>query len=108
MIKDFFEYIWDWAKRIFGRSKTIFTSVVGMLTASWVELYDPISIFNWDDIVSKHEVAIAIGVGVQVLNVFFKMFADNGAASFRALSHDEPGQIFEEAEDEEIPEPKVE
>src|SRR6266403_93018 len=45
MIKDYTLWLWDWAKRIFGRSKIVFTNVVGILMAGWVELYDAISLF---------------------------------------------------------------
>lgn len=83
-VKDWAAYLWDWAKRIFGRSKIIFTNVVGVLLTGWIELYDPISMFDWDSIVDKHQVAIAIGVGIQVLNMLLRSFASNGPASFRA------------------------
>lgn len=94
MIRDFFAWIWDWAKRIFGRSKTIFTNIVGLLASSWVELYDPLSMFNWDDVVDKHELAIGIGVGVMVLNMIFKSFADGGEAKFKAQP--EPEVVVDE------------
>jgi hypothetical protein len=76
---------WDWAKRLFGRSKIIFANVMGILAAGWVEIYDPISMLNWDDFTDKHEVAIAIGILVQVLNVFLRTFASSSAVSFRSL-----------------------
>lgn len=90
MIKKYMTWLWDWAKRIFGRSKTIFTNIVGLLTASWVQLYDPLSAFDWDSVVDKHEVVIGITVGVMVLNMIFKSFADNGSATFKALPEPEP------------------
>lgn len=83
-MSEWIAWIWDWAKRLFGRSKTIFTNIMGLLASSWVELYDPISMFNWDDVVDKHEMAIGIGIGVMVLNMIFKAFADNGEAKFKA------------------------
>lgn len=94
MIKAFFASAWDWAKRIFGRSKTIFTNIVGLLGSAWVELYDPLSMFNWDDVVDKHELAIGLGIGVMVLNMIFKSFADNGEAKFKALP--EPEVVVDE------------
>lgn len=91
-MNDFFVSTWDYLKRAFGRSKTIFTNIMGFVAASWVELYDPFSNFDWGQIVDKHEVAIAIGMAVQFLNVFFKIFADNGSASFRYVHpSDVPG-----------------
>lgn len=90
MIKDWLAWLWDWAKRIFGRSKTLFTNVMGLVASSWVELYDPLSMLNWDDYVDKHELAMGIGIGVMVLNMIFKSFADNGEAKFKALPEPEP------------------
>lgn len=109
-LKAWRDYIWDWAKRIFGRSKIIFANVVGVLLAGWVELYDPISMFDWDSITDKHEVAIAIGIGIQVLNVVLKSFYSTGPANFGRLN-DEPVveetvQISDEDE-EEVPSPKA-
>lgn len=88
-MSEWIAWIWDWAKRIFGRSKTIFTNIMGLLASSWVELYDPLSMFNWDDVVDKHELAIGIGIGVMILNMIFKSFSDNGEATFKALPEPE-------------------
>lgn len=83
-LKDLSAWLWDWAKRIFGRSKIIFANVAGIVMAGWVEMYDPISMFDWDSVVDKHQVAIAIGIGIQMLNMFLRAFASSGPVSFRA------------------------
>lgn len=75
-------WLWDWAKRIFGRSKIIFTNAMGILLAGWVEMYDPISMFNWDSITDKHEVAIGIGIGIQVLNMILRQWYSSGPTNF--------------------------
>lgn len=87
-IKEWVLWLYDWAKRIFGRSKTIFANVMAIIAAGWVELADPIAAMDWDSIIDKHSVVIMIGVGVQLLNVYFKMFSDNGKAVFRRLNDD--------------------
>lgn len=87
-IKEWALWLWDWAKRIFGRSKTVFSNVMAVIAAGWIELADPIAAMDWDSIVDKHAVVVVIGIAVQLLNVYFKMFADNGRASFRRLNDD--------------------
>lgn len=89
MIKDFALWLWDWAKRIFGRSKIVFTNIVGLLASVWVELADPISMFDWDSVTDKHEVVMGIGIAVSVLNVLFRTLSNSGDASFRALPMEE-------------------
>lgn len=109
MMKDYTLWLWDWAKRIFGRSKIIFANVMGILLAGWVELYDPISMFDWDQVTDKHEVAIAIGIGVQVLNVMLKSFSTS-VASFKALPEapDVETIVPDRLNEEERPSPKAE
>jgi len=97
-MKRFFVSTWDWAKRLFGRSKIVFTNVVGILVAGWVELYDPISMFDWNSVTDKHEVAIGIGIGIQVLNTLFRIYASNGPVNFGRLPDPEPFVIDENAE----------
>ncbi len=97
-MKRFFVSTWDWAKRLFGRSKIVFTNVVGILVAGWVELYDPISMFDWNSVTDKHEVAIGIGIAIQVLNTLFRIYASNGPVNFGRLPDPEPFVIDENAE----------
>ncbi len=99
MIKDYTLWLWDWAKRIFGRSKIVFTNVVGILMAGWVELYDPISMFDWNSVTDKHEVAIAIGIGIQVLNTLFRVYASSGPVNFGRLEYDDQIEVDENAEE---------
>jgi hypothetical protein len=71
-VKAFFASAWDWIKRVFGRSRTIALNVFGVLSIVWVELADTISGVNFDDFF-KHELAMMIGIVVQVLNVFVRI-----------------------------------
>lgn len=88
-MREFLASVWDWTKRIFGRSKIVFTNVVGLLMSAWVELYDPISMFDWESVTDKHEVAVGIGIAVSVLNVLLRSFASSGPASFKALPEED-------------------
>jgi hypothetical protein len=97
-------WLWDWAKRIFGRSKIIFLQVVGIIATGWVELADPLAMFDWDSVVDKHELAIAIQIGIQVVTALLRAFASNAPASFKPLPMSEtPVQTS----DEEYPSPKA-
>lgn len=82
-IKAFFASAWDWTKRIFGRSKTIFLNVAGIFGALWVEFADVVSGVNFDDLF-KHEVAAAIGIIVQLLNIVIR-YNTTGPVSFKQL-----------------------
>lgn len=84
-MREFLASAWDWAKRIFGRSKIVFTNVVGLLLSAWVELYDPISMFDWDSVTDKHELAMGIGIAVSILNVFFRTVMNSGQVNFGRL-----------------------
>lgn len=83
--KAFLASAWDWAKRAFGRSKIIFANVMGGIVEAWVMLYDPISAFDWDSVVDKHDVALAIGIGLSIINVILRNWFSDGPASFKAL-----------------------
>lgn len=98
MISDFFCWLWDWTKRIFGRSKIIFANVIGGIMEAWVMLYDPIAMFDWDTVTDKHEVAIAIGIAIMVVNTLLRSFASNGPASFRALPEEEIEEVVPDEE----------
>lgn len=89
MIKEWSLWLWDWVKRIFGRSKIVFTNVIGLIMELWVELYDPIAMFDWDSVTDKHEVAMGIGIAIMVLNMLFRTLMHSGETSFRALPEPE-------------------
>lgn len=84
-VKEWSLWLWDWAKRIFGRSKIIFLQVVGIFATVWLEVADPLAMFDWDQVVDKHEAAIALQIGIQMLTASLRAFASNGPASFSAL-----------------------
>lgn len=84
-IKEYALWLWDWAKRIFGRSKIFFSNAMAILAAGWIELADPIAMFDWDSVIDKHYVVIGIGLAVQMLNMYFRTFAMSGPISFRKL-----------------------
>lgn len=81
--KAFLASAWDWTKRIFGRSKTIAINVFGFLSMGFVEFSDSISNFNLDDLF-KHEVAVAIGLTIQILNIVIRYYT-TGPVSFKQL-----------------------
>lgn len=87
MISDFLRWVWDWTKRIFGRSKIIFANVMGGIVEVWVLLYDPLTMFNWDEVVGvdKHYLAVGIGIVLSIINVILRNWFSDGPASFRAL-----------------------
>lgn len=82
-IKAFFATAWDWTKRAFGRSKTIALNVFALFSVVFVELSDSISNINLDDLF-KHEVAIGIGIAVNILNVIIRLNT-TGPVSFKQL-----------------------
>ena len=88
-MKEFGIWLWDWAKRIFGRSKIIFANVMAVFLAGWVELYDPIAMFDWSSITDKHEVALGIGIAINLLNIFLRMYATQVPARFGRLNEDD-------------------
>lgn len=96
MIREWTAWLWDWAKRIFGRSKIIFTNIMGLLASVWVELYDPVSMFDWSNYTDKQNVVMGIAFTVSVLNIIFRTFMSNGTASFKALPDEEP-EVDEES-----------
>jgi hypothetical protein len=82
-------WLWDWAKRIFGRSKIVFANIMAAILEVWVMAYDPISMFNWDSVTDKHEVAVMIGIGITVVNVILRNWFSDGPTSFKALPEPE-------------------
>lgn len=82
-LESYFATAWDWVKRSFGRSKTIFINVFGIFAAVFVEMSDSITNLNLDDFF-KHEVAAAIGVTVQLLNIILRVYTA-GPVSFKRL-----------------------
>lgn len=74
-IKAFFASAYDWAKRVFGRSKTIFTNVLGLLSMVFVEMSDSLTSLNLDDFF-KHQVAVTIGLIISVLNIVLRYYTD--------------------------------
>ena len=69
----FFASAWDWAKRLFGRSRTIFLNVIGVLGMIFVEMSDYLTGLNWDDFF-KHEVSVTIALAVNILNVLVRIY----------------------------------
>lgn len=82
-LKAFFASAWDWVKRIFGRSKTIALNVFGTFSVVFVEFSDSLAGINLDDLF-KHEVAVGIGVIVQLLNIVIRYYT-TGPVSFKQL-----------------------
>lgn len=84
-IKAYVAWLWDWAKRIFGRSKIIFANAMGILAAGWIELADPIAMFDWDSVIDKHYVVIGIGIVINMLSMYFRSYKLSGPVSFAKL-----------------------
>lgn len=84
-MKEYIAWIWDWMKRIFGRSKIFFTNAMGIIAAGWIEVSDPLTMFDWGSVIDKHVVVVGIGIGVQMLNMYFRAFSYSGPASFERL-----------------------
>lgn len=84
-----FAKIWDYAKRAFGRSRTIFLQVFGMLSSVFVELSDQLTSLNLDDFF-KHEVAVGITLVVSILTIFARLDT-YGPPSFKALPEEPVG-----------------
>lgn len=82
-VKAFLASAWDWAKRIFGRSRTVFLNVMSILSVVFVEMSDSLTSLNLDDFF-KHEVSVVIMLVVQVLNVILRLNT-TGAVSFKRL-----------------------
>lgn len=95
-IKEWALWLWDLVKRLFGRSKIIFLQVVGLLATGFVELADPLAMFNWDSVVNDHAVALGIQIVVQMLTVFLRAYASNGPVNFRPLDPVPPVEPVEE------------
>lgn len=86
-MKEYGLWLWDWVKRIFGRSKIIFANVMGATAEVWIMIYDPVSMFNWDSVVGvdKHDVAVMIGIAITALNVILRKWFTDAPTSFSAL-----------------------
>lgn len=76
--------MWDLLKRSFGRSRTIFLNVISLTLMVFVELSDSLLNFDWDALF-KHEVAVAIGLFMQVVNVIVRIDT-NGPVNFGKLN----------------------
>lgn len=81
--------MWDLLKRAFGRSRTIFLNVVSVVLMIFVELSDSLLNFDWDALF-KHEVAVGIGLVMQVVNVIIRLDTSGSVNFGRIEDHDIP------------------
>ena len=83
--------VWDYIKRAFGRSRTIFVNVVGLGVVAFVENIDVFLAVDWDALF-KHEVAVGIGLGLNVANIVLRVVT-TGPVSFKRIEPDGPCSV---------------
>jgi hypothetical protein len=87
---------WDRLKASFGRSRTILLNVLGLLGMAWTELGSDFMGFDWD-VFFKHEIAVAIGVAMNVLNLLIRLYTTS-AVNFGPKPDNLPQVIVEPPE----------
>lgn len=75
--------VWDRLKALFGRSRTVLLNVIGLLGMAWTELGSDLMGLDWD-VFFKHEVAVAIGIGMNILNLLVRLYTTS-PVNFGAL-----------------------